>query len=416
MSRLKVLTILFDSTTNVFAPGDVISGQVIVQVYANRDQGLKNVQGIWVKFNGKAKTRWITPESQYDDGVNHHPSSRDSKVPHSKKEMYFETVSVIFGKGKHEHGHDQLNVEPGTHSYPFSFQLPVRILPSPFEHKYGYVRYKVKATLSLIRKLSNKSFKAEKLFSVVGPMVDLNTMPQVQLEVNETKELVNCCGCGSTVEESITVGLPKQGYVPGESIYLTGQVDNRDREESCDFNVKFIQKSTFYSKSNNKNVDNIIKNVRYRVATPRGRVTEFSLGPRLIPPVPPSGLPGCNIIDIEYYIWCLSVKRKWKFPIVIGTVPLRARLPEGFPPAPPAYTPSSSATDTALHSPVGMAESAFGVEAHPPSYVEAVGQTVRLTNERNNGEYFGDDQFVPSYPYFNLSVDTPTDSHQSLEI
>ena len=47
MSRLKALTILFDSTTNVFAPGDVISGQVIVQVDANRDQeGLKNVQGM----------------------------------------------------------------------------------------------------------------------------------------------------------------------------------------------------------------------------------------------------------------------------------------------------------------------------------------------------------------------------------
>ena len=63
----------------------------------------------------------------------------------------------------------------------------------------------------------------------------------VQSGVERTKELVNCCGCGSTVEESITVGLPKQGYVPGESIYLTGQVDNRDREESCDFHAKFMQ-------------------------------------------------------------------------------------------------------------------------------------------------------------------------------
>ncbi|XP_033634865.1 arrestin domain-containing protein 17-like [Asterias rubens] len=159
------------------------------------------------------------------------------------------------------------------------------MLPSPFEHKYGYVRYKVKTTLSLIRTFSNKTFKREKLFSVTGPMVDLNLIPQAQSGVERTKKLVNCCGCGSTVEKSITVGLPKQGYVPGESIYLTGQVNNRDREEWCDFHVKFMQRITFYSKSSEKkHVKNILGSVRVRVPTPRGRVTDFILGPMPIPP------------------------------------------------------------------------------------------------------------------------------------
>ena len=47
MSILRTLAIAFDSNTNVFSSGDVISGQVIVQVDSNRDQeGLKNVQGM----------------------------------------------------------------------------------------------------------------------------------------------------------------------------------------------------------------------------------------------------------------------------------------------------------------------------------------------------------------------------------
>ena len=49
-------------------------------------------------------------------------------------------------------------------------------------------------------------------------------------------------------------------------------------------------------------MENILGAVNVRVATPRGRVTDFSLGPMPIPPVPPTGLPGCNIIDIEYSI------------------------------------------------------------------------------------------------------------------
>ena len=39
----------------------------------------------------------------------------------------------------------------------------------------------MKTTLSLIRTFSNKTFKREKLFSVTGPMVDLNLIPQAQV-------------------------------------------------------------------------------------------------------------------------------------------------------------------------------------------------------------------------------------------
>ena len=52
----------------------------------------------------------------------------------------------------------------------------------------------------------------------------------------------------------------------------------------------------------------------------------------------------------------------------------------------------------------------FGDEAPPPSYEEAVGKTERLANARNDEDYVIDDQFVPSYPFFNLSVDVPPGS------
>ncbi|XP_033634864.1 uncharacterized protein LOC117296101 [Asterias rubens] len=91
MSRLKALAIAFDSNTNVFSPGDVISGQVIVQVRDQDQEGLKNVQGIWVKVKGKAKTKWTTTNNYGDAGT--------STVTHTNKERYFDTIFVIFGKG-----------------------------------------------------------------------------------------------------------------------------------------------------------------------------------------------------------------------------------------------------------------------------------------------------------------------------
>ena len=62
-----------------------------------------------------------------------------------------------------------------------------------------------------------------------------------QAAVNSNTELFGCCGCGCSVERVISLGLPKQGYVPGESIYVIGNLDNRDREEFSDFQASFVQ-------------------------------------------------------------------------------------------------------------------------------------------------------------------------------
>ncbi|XP_022106788.1 uncharacterized protein LOC110987933 [Acanthaster planci] len=215
-------------------------------------------------------------------------------------------------------------------------------LPSPFEGKYGYIRYRAKATVSLIRTFSNKDYKCEKLFSMTGPTLDLNQHPTTQSEVQHRKEMIGCCGCGCSPESIITAGLPKKGFVPGEGIYVIGHVDNQDGDETRMFKAGLFQivgSSGFFA----------------------------------------------------------------KFNVVIGTVPHRTVT------RPPAAVASALPTDDTgieLSGPTN-GPPAPPYEPPPPSYEEAVGVIDRLTRQGNSDDCFSQDQFVPRYPYFNLTVDVP---------
>ena len=78
-----------------------------------------------------------------------------------------------------------LHVPPGRHGYPFEFKLPRKNLPATFEGKYGYVRYKAKATVSLKRTLLDKEFRTKRLFSMRGPTLDLNNIPEAKVCLKE---------------------------------------------------------------------------------------------------------------------------------------------------------------------------------------------------------------------------------------
>ncbi|XP_022106758.1 arrestin domain-containing protein 3-like [Acanthaster planci] len=385
MGKLKRLGLTYEGNVNLFSQGDVIKGEVVLMVDNDKGYGLKDVKGIWVHFQGKAKTKWTT-------------TGNKRTHTHTLKEIYFNDNAVVFGRGKYQREEKGLHIPSGRSSFPFQFRLPMTPLPSPFEGKYGYIRYRAKATVSLIRTFSNKDYKCEKLFSMTGPTLDLNLNPATQSEVQHRKEMFGCCGCGCSPETIITAGLPKKGFVPGEGIYVIGHVDNRDGDENRMFQAILFQYITFRSRGNTKTKKYSLKELQSRVACPKGQVTDFNMGPLTVPPVPSSGLPGCNIIEIAYFVKIESSEFQAKFNVVIGTVPHRTVT------RPPSAVASAPPADVA-----GIELSGLTVNpsAPPPSYEEAVGVIDRLTREGNSEDYFNQDQFVPRYPYFNLTVDVP---------
>ncbi|XP_022106787.1 arrestin domain-containing protein 3-like [Acanthaster planci] len=392
MGKLRELEIIFDGEANLFSQNDIIKGEVVLTVDNDKGYGLKDVKGVWVRFRGKAKTKWTTT-TRHQQKTRHHT--------HSLKENYFDTYVVLFGTARYDHDERGLHIPPGRNNIPFQFQLPATPLPSPFEGKYGYVRYQAKATVSLIRTFSNKDYKSERFFSLIGPSLDLNQHPETLEEVHRSQEVTDCCGCTCTPEMLITAGLRKTGYVPGEGIFATGQVDNREGNETVAFELTLLQVIEFRSRGNTKSKTYSLSHFESDVSCPKGQVTNFTVGPLLVPPVPASGLLGCSIIGIEYYVEVETEGFSATFEVIIGTVP--HQIVSG---------PSTAATAP----PIGFegielsgftnAPSASPPEAPPPpSYEEVVGVVDRLAPERDPEEYFGNKQFVPRYPYFNLQAD-----------
>lgn len=220
------------------------------------------------------------------------------------------------------------------HTYPFTCALPPT-LPSSFEGEWGFVRYTVKVTLDRPWKFDQDIKMA---FTVISP-VDLNLNPRVKDPFKLELEKKFCCFCCASGPLSLIVHVPVTGFVSGQSVPVTIECDNAS-------NVG-VEKITI----------NLRKLLAFHVHTPRREtkrkkelVTTISMGPveagnsqtwqqfLQIPPLPPSNLVNCGIIDVDYDIKVVAeasgmhANLDGNIPIVLGTVPL-----ESFQ-APPPYT------------------------------------------------------------------------------
>ena len=74
---------------------------------------------------------------------------------------------------KKDESGERVELGAGDHVFPFRFQIPTKPLPHAFEGKYGNIRYKVKARIDRPWRFDHKT---ERLFSIVGIPVDLNSL------------------------------------------------------------------------------------------------------------------------------------------------------------------------------------------------------------------------------------------------
>lgn len=124
MGKLSDFVINLDSTRQVFYPGELLTGQVVMTLKAP----LK-MRSIRIHLGGRAYCHWVETLSGGD--------STNSYEFSGLQQLVNKTV-FLFGNKKEDRMHP-----PGRHRYPFSIRLPT-VLPSSFEGSLGYIRYYLK--------------------------------------------------------------------------------------------------------------------------------------------------------------------------------------------------------------------------------------------------------------------------------
>ncbi|KAK3098424.1 hypothetical protein FSP39_019320 [Pinctada imbricata] len=187
------------------------------------------------------------------------------------------------------------NLPQGQHAFPFSFILPPS-LPSSFEGTWGYVRYTIKATIDKPWKFDHDT---KRPFTVVA-LLDLNLQPNAMSATTNQATKMLCCLCCKSGPINGMFRIERMGYVPGEAIPFTAEIQNFSRA-TCDVHVQLGMTTMFHATSKSRSDHKEVARVVHDEVAP-GDSSSWGGSRLAIPALPPSFLVGCNIIDIRYYL------------------------------------------------------------------------------------------------------------------
>lgn len=310
-SSVRRLEIEFDRQNGTYLPGELVSGKVLAEFTRP-----KRIRGLRVVIVGESVVQW-SADNEKPDSDGHY-----QKVAMTSREDYFNSKFYLLGSSTGA----EIELPPGQQSYPFNIQLPMN-LPSSFEHEYGYVRYTVKAIFDRPWKFDHEVKAA---FTVLSTY-DLNRRAEASLTIREEMDKDFCCLCiCPTGSMDAVISIPYSGYVPGQSIPVTVECNNESNIEVEKIKVQLKQKLKFHAtvpRWADKEEEEIIKEEKCMAPFTGNSENHVTLYLK-VPPVAPSSLEYCGIIDLDYVLrvvicfsgWHCSIERT--FPILIGTVPL----------------------------------------------------------------------------------------------
>ncbi|XP_025077865.1 uncharacterized protein LOC112554340 [Pomacea canaliculata] len=401
MGKLNIFEITLNSFQGVYYAGQNVQGHCTVEL--NEEMAMR---GIRLKFEGKAYVHWT---EQHSSGSGKNRTTRT--VHYSATEKYFEQEVLLFGIWPGQ-GSDTFKLAAGRTTYPFCFVLPPN-LPSSFEGAHGYVRYSVKG---IIDKPWRFDHTTKRPFTIIS-VFDLNADANAVMPVESVNQKTLCCLCCASGPITASFHLERRGYVPGEAIKLYADIRNNSNRKMDKSYVDLRMITTFHATTKSRMS---VKEVGRVVEGPIEEGHSFSWEGQIfvLPPLPPSYLPGCRIIDIKYILQLNvdpsgpSLDLEVPLEILIGTIPLRQvvaqyppRAPQptvGFP-LPTGATPSAPFEPMMPYSPPSSIPN-----LPPPSYNECVFGKVNVKEEDDNEHTRGALDFAPVYTYYDWGYQPTT--------
>ncbi|KAL4228239.1 hypothetical protein ACF0H5_013672 [Mactra antiquata] len=372
MTKLRRLELILTNPQMIYFPGQAIQGQVLVEL--NEDMKMR---GVRAQLQGKGHIYWSE-------------GSGDNRRTYSASETYVETRLILFGQDSSS-GNDTV-LTAGNHMFPFQFVLPLGI-PGSFEGKSScYVRYTLKAIIDRPWKFDPEF----KMLISVGSVLDLNTVQNAMAPQQCTDSKTVCCCCCESSPITATFRIDKTGYVPGEPIICNAEINEGTGRGVHSSVVKLVMQTTYRTHGGSKTRrTNEIARLQHGSIAPGE--TDVWNGERLvIPPVPPSYLPGCNIIIIDYFLKLsidvadTPIDLDLPLPVIIGSIPVQSVINQYMPQLPP---------NTMTNQPLGF-QAPVNFDMPPPSYQECVLGKVDTT-DADDKHATGNMSFAPAYSYYD---------------
>ncbi|KAJ8262989.1 hypothetical protein COCON_G00154460 [Conger conger] len=286
-STVKSLSISYDpiNEQNTFSNGDTISGRLMLELTKEAE-----INSLSVKVKGKADVHWTEKQGDRHESYN-------------AKEDYFKLEHFIYRKAKNDGGQKDRLVDhmgetygkaipAGKHVYPFSFRIPDGKMPSSYKGIHGKVLYTVTGKLDRSMRMDQKETVVFNFLSRVDMHNPVNMLPQSGMENKKMKLFTK----GSA---NMKVSINKKGYMPGESIMITANIEN---DSSRDLVPKFSldREESFYARSHQKQFNKrILKEEGEAIPSKSHQTNNYMVK---IPSDVMVSITHCRIIKVLYHL------------------------------------------------------------------------------------------------------------------
>jgi len=368
MGKIQFLAINFANERQVYYPGEQLAGVVVLSLSAPME-----ARCIKMEFEGKGYCHWSETHGTGDDRRTEH---------YYGKEKIFEYKCVIYGQSG---GGSRVVLPAGQTSYQFAFTVPNNI-PSSFEGRIGHIRYEMKAEIDRPWKFDHKVKRP----ITINDIIDTN-LPQYQIKPGGTEHKDVGCLCCAAGPLEMAANIDRACYCPGESIYITADIQNNTTRDMERVKGKLIQTIAYHASSKTKTHSNTVTRLE-GPAIPRGQFAKWDNQQMPIPALPPS-IINSRVITVSYYVE-IEVEVPWgmdpdiKLPVTLGTIPFR-----------PVYQQFTAPQYNAGAPPMGLAPPNIFTDMPPPSYASATGEQAVNIADDNDKHTRGNLSYMPVYTF-----------------
>lgn len=269
------------------------------------------LSGINCEILGYAKCKWFE-----DKG-----GGQAVEVNRARESYIKECINLV---GDFEN--NQIELTAGEHKFDVAYLLSSN-LPTSFKCKNGAIKYKIEI---IVERSWKKNSQFDFPFTVISP---LNLNDNGGFSRNPMKEeLTKNFKLDFTSEPLyLSASIPFCGYVPGQTIDISIQVNNQSRTRVKEIKVSLKKIISLNSqKPRRKTYEMIVSEAKVSTdSVPVLSMKNFE-EQLLVPSLPPDIL-NCDVIQVQYELRVkamtsgLNRSPKVKIPITIGTVPLTFR-------------------------------------------------------------------------------------------